>query len=341
MQYQITLKSTGETFSADAEETLLDAALRQGHTLPYGCRNGGCGACIATIVSGEINYEDPESVSALEGLEDNQALICQARANSDVVIDSRELDEGLDSLPIEKMPCRLVAKEQLAHDVILLKLKTPDNKRLQFFAGQYIDFILKTGEHRSFSLANAPHNDEFLELHVRHVEGGEFTDFVFNELKEKAILRIEGPLGTFYLREEDDRPMIFLAGGTGFAPIKSLMEHAIFQKDQRKIHFYWGARAQRDLYMDEMAKTWAEQDNITYSPVLSEAAPEDNWAGKTGFAHSAVLADYPDLSNYAVYVCGPPPMVNAAHKEFIEHGLPEEHFYSDSFEFNRQPSSES
>jgi len=340
MQYQITLKSTGEQFSANADETLLDAALRQGHTLPYGCRNGACGACIATIISGEINYEDPDSVSALKKIENNQALICQARASSDLVIDSHEIEQGQDSLPIEKMPCRLVEKQQLAHDVMLLKLKTPDNKRLQFFAGQYIDFILKTGEHRSFSLANAPHNDKLLELHIRHIEGGEFTDFVFNKLQEKAILRIEGPLGTFFLREKDQRPLIFLAGGTGFAPIKSLIEHAIHQQDPRSIHFYWGARAKRDLYMDELAKTWATQPNIDYSPVLSAAQDDDNWSGKTGFVHSAVLADYPDLSNYAVYVCGPPPMVNAAHQAFIKQGLPEEYFYSDSFEFNRQPSEE-
>jgi len=342
MPYQVEIKSTGHRFTLEENETVLDGALRAGYTLPYGCRNGACGACVGTVVNGKVDYVNRDGVPALSKIDETkqQALFCQAHACEDLLIDSQEVTQGKD-IPIKKIPCRLVKMEKLAHDVMCLQLKTPDSNRLQFLAGQYIDFLLKDGRRRSFSLANAPCHDELLELHVRHVDGGEFTDFIFNEMKEKSLLRIEGPLGSFFLRDQDEknnRPILMLAGGTGFAPIKSLIEQAIYNEDSRQIDFYWGARAKQDLYLHDMATQWAQQDNINYIPVLSEPSPEDNWQGKLGFVHQAVLDDHTDLSGYDAYVCGPPPMVDAAHTEFMQRGLPQQRFFSDSFEFNSEQS---
>ena len=231
--------------------------------------------------------------------------------------------------------------EQLAHDVIRLDLKLPDTERLQFLAGQYVDVLLKDGQRRAFSLANAPHDDRYLELHVRHIEGGTFTDFVFSRMQEKALLRIEGPLGSFVLRENSERPMIFVAGGTGFAPIKGIVQHALAEGVTRPIYLYWGVRAKRDLYMDELPREWAEEySHVSYSPVLSEPAPEDAWPGRTGLVHEAVSADFPELHSYEVYASGPPAMIKAAREAFLAQGLSPDNLFSDSFEFAHETGKE-
>jgi CDP-4-dehydro-6-deoxyglucose reductase, E3 len=214
----------------------------------------------------------------------------------------------------------------------VLYLKLPANERLQFMAGQYIDVLQKEGKPRSFSLANAPHDDEFLQLHVRNIAGGVFTQHVFNEMKERDIMRFKGPLGTFFLRDSD-KPVMFVASGTGFAPIKSIIEHALHLGIQRSMHFYWGGRALRDLYMLDLAKSW-ERQGIRFTPVLSEPDAGDNWQGRTGFVHQAVLDDYGDLSGYQAYVCGAPVVVEAAHRDFTSmRGLPSDEFFSDAFTF--------
>jgi CDP-4-dehydro-6-deoxyglucose reductase len=211
---------------------------------------------------------------------------------------------------------------------MLLQLKLPANERLQFLAGQYIEFLLKDGKRRSFSMATAPHADELIELHVRHVAGGQFTDHVFGKMKERDILRFEGPLGTFFLREDSDKPIVFVASGTGFAPIKAIIEHAVHKGIARPMTLYWGGRRPKDLYMDALAKQWP----IKYVPVISEAQPEDAWTGRTGFVHRAVMEDFPDLSAHQVYACGVPIMVDSARRDFVQKcGLPETEFYADSF----------
>jgi CDP-4-dehydro-6-deoxyglucose reductase len=211
-------------------------------------------------------------------------------------------------------------------------LKVPDEQRVQFMAGQYLNVILSDGRKRAFSIANAPHDDAFIELHVRHIDGGEFTDFVFSEMQEKSILRIEVPLGCFTLREESDRPMIFVAGGTGFAPVKGIIEHALHIGDQRPIKLYWGVRAERDLYLNGLALKWQqEHEQIAYIPVLSE--PDDDWSGRSGWVHDAVLQDNPEMSGFDVYMAGPPPMINAAKDGFAAAGLDLAHLYSDAFEY--------
>ncbi len=332
----VTIQSTGDTFTVAEDQSILDAALEQGLLLPYGCRDGACGSCKGRIISGEIEYPDRElpGISA-EEMAAGSALFCQARAASDLVIDARLPDTSAD-IPVRKLPCRVDRLEKLNHNVMRLYLKLPASERLQFLAGQYIDILLANGKRRSFSLANAPHDDDCLELHIRYYKGGVFSELAFHGLNEKALLRLEGPYGNFAYQEDSDRPIIMVAGGTGFAPVKGIMEHILAGGVKRPIHFYWGARTRADLYLDELPRAWAEKEPlITYHPVLSEAAPEDDWNGRTGFVHEAVLEDMEDLSGYDVYACGPPPMVEAVGNTFIERGLPRDQIFSDSFEFAR------
>ena len=330
MGFSIDINDGKHVIEMGEGETILDAALRQDIGLPYGCRNGACGACTSTLLSGEVEYDEGKSV-ALEGADKNACLTCQAKPLSDIRLQAK-LVETATEIEVKTLPCRVDKHEELAHDVMAVWLKLPDNQRLQFMAGQYLNFVLSDGRERAFSIANAPHDDELIELHIRHVDGGEFTDFVFGDLQDKAILRIRGPLGTFFLREDSDRPVIFMAGGTGFAPIKGQIEHAIHIGDKRPMQLYWGVRSSRDLYQAELAEKWAaEQDNISFMPVLSE--PDDDWSGRKGFVHEAVVADNPDMSGFDVYMAGPPPMVNAGKDAFSEAGLSTDHMYSDSFDY--------
>jgi len=336
MSYSVRIESTEHIFQINEGESVLDAALRQSIALPYGCRGGGCGACKGQLLEGSISYPDglPGGLSE-EDHNKGYALFCQAVAKSDLVIKSKEL-LAADEIEVKILPCRVQEKIQLNHDVILIKLKLPKTERLQFFAGQYINFLLKNGKHRSFSLANAPHDDEFIELHIRHIPDGKFTSEVFDEMKEKDMMRIEGPLGNFYLREESERPIILMAGGTGFAPIKGMIEHALEVGMERAVHLYWGARAKEDLYMDELAQSWTKQNPlIRYTPVLSEPKQEDKWTGRTGFVHHAIMQDYPDLSKHEIYGSGAPAMVYAGRDEFVKNGLDLDYYYSDAFEYQK------
>ncbi len=330
MGFSIDINNGRHVIEVDEGESILDAALRQDVGLPYGCRNGVCGACTATLLSGEVQYNEGKDV-ALEGAAENACLTCHAKPLSDISLQVK-LVETAAQIEVKTLPCRVEKHEALAHDVMAIWLKLPDNQRLQFMAGQYLNFVLSDGRERAFSIANAPHDDELIELHVRRVDGGEFTDFVFDELKDKAIMRIRAPLGTFFLREDSDRPVIFMAGGTGFAPIKGQIEHAIYIGDKRPMKFYWGVRSERDLYQAELAEKWAaENDNISFIPVLSE--PDAGWAGRSGFVHEAVVADNTDMSGFDVYMAGPPPMINAGKDAFIAAGLSTDHMYSDSFDY--------
>ncbi len=333
MPHQVTLQPSGHQFTVGDDETVLDAALREGFALPYGCRNGACGACKGTVLSGALDYGN-HSPSALKEEEKAQgrALFCRAKPLSDLVIEAKEIGAAKD-IVVKTLPCRVEKLEKRADDVMRVKIKLPANERLQFLAGQYVDFQLKGGRTRSYSLANPPHDDALLELHIRHVPGGLFTDQVFSTLKERDILRLKGPLGSFFIREDSDKPMLFIAGGTGFAPIKGMLEHAFAAHMDREMVLYWGVRARKDLYMAELPQQWlAERPNFSFVPVLSDPAPEDHWQGRTGFVHDAVLADFADLSGYQVYACGAPVMVDSARGAFTRaRGLPEDAFFADSF----------
>lgn len=333
MTFQTHLQPSGHTFPTEAHETILEAALKHGYTLPYSCRDGVCGTCKGKVVSGQVDhgkYQDSTLTEAEKAA--GMALFCCAKPLSDLTLECREVNAVKD-IPIKIMPCRVHKMERPAADVMVLSLKLPTNERLQFLAGQYIDILLKDQQPRSFSLANAPHNDEFLELHIRNISGGAFTHHVFEQMKERDILRFKGPLGTFFLREDSAKPIIFVASGTGFAPIKAIIEHALFIGIKRPMHFYWGARKLADLYMLDKAKLW-ESSGIKFTPVLSDAIAEDNWQGRTGFVHQAVLDDYSDLSEQEVYACGAPIVVEAAHRDFTtQRGLPNEAFFSDAFTY--------
>ncbi len=335
MSFKVCVPASGHEFIAEENETILEAAIRQGVGLPYGCRNGACGKCAGKVLSGEIHYGSNELRGAAQKeFEAGKTLFCQACAVSDIEIKVREIVKVTD-IEIKMLPCRVEKMALLTHDIMMLRLKLPETERLQFMAGQYLEILLKDGKRRAFSIANAPHDDAFIELHIRHVPDGHFGDFVFDGLKEKTLLRIEGPLGSYFLREDRNRPIILMGGGTGFAPLKGMLEHAFFIKLDRPIHLFCGARAKRDLYMDEMVAQWLQQyPNLKYTPVLSEPEAADNWQGETGFVHESVVKHYPDLADYDVYLSGPPPMVKAGMDLFYEKGLPETQIYSDSFEYS-------
>jgi CDP-4-dehydro-6-deoxyglucose reductase, E3 len=329
----VRLEPSGHTFQVAPGETLLEAALRQGIGLPYGCRNGACGACKGLLRSGELAYGDYQE-RALHATEKaaGKALTCCTRPLTDIVFEVRELS-GAKDLAIRTLPCRVEKVERPAEDVAIINLKLPAGERLQFLAGQYIDIIMKEGKRRSFSLANAPHDDALLQLHVRKTPGGAFSTYVFEEMRERAILRFEGPLGTFYLREDSDKPIIFVAGGTGFAPIKAQIEHLFHHGEDRPVVLYWGARSRKDLYLPGLPSQWqASHASFSYVPVLSDPLPADAWDGRIGLVHQAVLDDFPDLSGYQVYACGAAAMTDVARQTFVEQRrLSEDEFYCDAF----------
>ncbi|HEY9381053.1 MAG TPA: CDP-6-deoxy-delta-3,4-glucoseen reductase [Burkholderiales bacterium] len=333
MSYRITIQPSGNSFEMTEDDTVLHAALNEGFHLPYGCRNGACGSCKGKLLQGEMDYGIYQS-SALSDEERaaGYALFCVGRPRSDLVIESREIGAVKD-IVVKKLPCRVQQIDKITDDVAVLHLSLPANERLQFLPGQYIEFILKDGTRKSFSMANAPHDDASVQVHVRHVPGGKFTDHVFNTMKEREIMRFEGPLGSFFLREDSDKPIVFVASGTGFAPIKAILEAAFQKSTQRDMVLYWGGRRPKDLYMADLVGQWvAAHPNFRFVPVVSEALPEDNWTGRSGFVHCAVMEDLPDLSGHQVYACGAPAMIDAARHDFHQDcKLPLEEFHADSF----------
>jgi CDP-4-dehydro-6-deoxyglucose reductase len=333
--FQITVKPSDRSFTSHPGETLLAAAIRQGIGMPYGCKDGACGSCKCQKLEGSVTH-GPHQSKALSDDEKARGLVltCCAVALSNVVLESRQVtSEG--AFPIKKMPTRVSAMEKKSADVMLLKLQLPAGEPFAYHAGQYVEFMLRDGARRSYSMANAPHTQTAnggLELHVRHMPGGLFTDHVFGTMKEKEILRIEGPYGSFYLREDSSKPIVLLASGTGFAPIKALIEQLQFKGSTRPITLYWGGRRPADLYMDAWVKTQLENmPTLRYVPVVSDALPEDGWNGRTGFVHQAVLQDLPDLSGHQVYACGAPIVVDSAQSAYTLAGLPADDFYADSF----------
>ncbi|MCC6532206.1 MAG: CDP-6-deoxy-delta-3,4-glucoseen reductase [Burkholderiales bacterium] len=332
MSFTVTIRPSGHRYTMDADDTVLTAALREGFNLAYGCRNGACGSCKGRLLSGRIDYGHYQS-SALSEAEraGGLALFCCARPLEDIEIECREVGAAKD-IQIRKMPARVQKMVRAASDVMIVWLRLPQNERLQYLAGQYLDILLKDGRRRSFSMANPPHADELLELHIRDY-GGVFSKHVFEQMKERDILRFEGPYGNFFLREESDKPIVLLASGTGFAPIKAMIEHALHIGLKRPLALYWGGRRRADLYLHDLAQRWAgEQPGLTYVPVLSEASPDDAWSARTGLVHRALMADHADLSGYQVYACGNPLMVDAARTDFTaQRGLPAGEFFADAF----------
>jgi CDP-4-dehydro-6-deoxyglucose reductase len=334
MGFKVTLQPSGHTFEVPDGTTVLNAGLDAGFAMPYSCRAATCRTCRARVAEGKVDYGRAHAAYLSdEEKAKGYALMCAAKPLSDLVVEVHELT--LDMIRPRIVPCRIKQIRKPAPDVAILNLRTPMNDNMMFAAGQYVDFILKDRKRRSYSIANPPLAEGVMniELHVRHTPGGLFTDHVFSTMKENDLLRFEGPLGTFYLREESTKPIVFVASGTGFAPIKAMIEHAIRKKIARPMTLYWGCRSLVDLYMQAVPQAWqAEVADFRYVPVLSEARPQDRWTGRTGFVHRAVMEDFPDLSGCQVYACGAPVMVDAARRDFIEQcRLPEEEFFADSF----------
>lgn len=337
MSFQITIQPSQHQFAAEADKSVLDAALAAGIVLPYSCRSGACSTCKAKVLSGSVEAgSSPAQILSANEIEAGFTLLCQARPTSDLVIESRELRLATD-IQIRKIPSRVTTIQRPTADVALLTLQLPATETFRFYAGQYIEVILKDGKRRSYSMANAPHAAAALELHLRHSNGGLFTDHVFGvgatAMKEREILRLEGPFGSFFLREDSQLPIVMLASGTGFAPIKSIIEHMVHEAINRPITLYWGGRRPCDLYMNGLVEQWASTiPGFKYVPVISDALPEDAWAGRTGFVHRAVMQDFSDLSGHQVYACGAPIVVDSARRDFIATcNLSEDAFFADSF----------
>jgi CDP-4-dehydro-6-deoxyglucose reductase len=336
MSLKVTLQPSQREFTVERDERILAAAIRQGIGLPYGCRDGACGSCKSRMVEGRVIHgaHQQKALSAAEEAA-GWILTCCATPQTDCVVEARSVP-GAGDFPVLRLPSRVMSIQRPTPDVAVLRMQLPANQNLQYRAGQYIEFILRDGARRSYSMANAPHllgTPPSIELHIRHMPGGLFTDQVFGSMKEKDILRIEGPYGSFFLREDSTRPMVLLASGTGFAPIKALIEHMEMKAITRPTTLYWGCRSRADLYLHDWAEAAAARlPHLRYIPVLSEPRPQDDWTGLTGFVHEAVMADMPDLSGHQVYACGAPVMVDAARHDFTTRcGLPEDEFFADSF----------
>jgi CDP-4-dehydro-6-deoxyglucose reductase len=334
---QFVVKNTGSgaVFTVNEGESVLTAALRQGVMLPYSCKNGTCGSCKGQLETGEVHYPfHPPMALSREEIGEGRALFCQAEPIEDLVIRVREI-EAVRDIQVRKMPARVVEKTLLSPDVMQLKIKLPNAQRLQFLAGQYLEILLADGKRRAFSIASPPQSEDEIELHIRHVEGGGFTGWVFDELNERDILRLEAPLGTFFVRnDKTDRPMVMMGGGTGFAPLKSMIEDLLAHNDKRPLHLFWGVRSQNDLYMHEQALQWAEQyEHIQYTSALTEPRDDGKSDSFKGFVHEAVLAQYSDLSGFDIYMSGPPAMIDTGRSAFIECGAHKRRIFFDSFEF--------
>ncbi|MDH7798925.1 MULTISPECIES: CDP-6-deoxy-delta-3,4-glucoseen reductase [unclassified Beijerinckia] len=323
MSFTITNRSTGHSFPAIPGASVLQAALSAGYVLRHSCRTGLCQTCKTPVLSGTVTYEGSlygDSHLSEQDRADGFALLCQARAKSDLLIDTDELS-GIESFPIKTVPCRVIGLDKVAPDVMLVRLRLPSMENMRYAPGQHIGLIIDDKTQRTYSIANdcKPEGVTELELQVRHMPGGLFTDKLFNGLRVGQLLKFEGPLGTFFLQEKSNKPIIFLASGTGFSPIKAMMEHIIKRgiHRSRKIDLYWGGRRRADLYLFDLAQRWSEEhESIRFVPVLSEPSDACAWSGSTGLVHAQVMKDHPDLSGHQVYACGAPLMIRAARSDF-------------------------
>jgi len=313
-------------------ETILDAGLREGLALPFECRNGGCGQCKATLAYGEVDYGAYQN-DALPQAERaaGKILTCCATPRGDIEIEYRpaKVPGGIRA---REWTASVESLDLLAPDVMRVRLSLEGGERIAFYAGQYINILLEDGAKRSFSFATAPQASERIELHIRRIPGGRYSGHVFERLRAGDKLRFEGPLGAFFLREDSDKPIIFVAGSTGFAPVKSMLEYAFSRGMRRRMLLYWGTKNLKDMYLAELPRQWQrEHDNFSFVPVLSEPMPEDGWQGRTGLVHEAILADFPSLAGHQVYACGSTAMVEAAHPAFRARGLAQDDCFADAF----------
>ena len=338
--FKVRLRPSNVEFNVESEETILSAALKVGLVVPYGCKNGACGSCKASIVGGTVDYGDHQKRALSEYEKNNNGLLlCTAKPLSNIEITANLISATKENEP-KKMPCRVEKIEIVTEDIAIIRLKLPANQSFSYLPGQYVDILLKDGKRRSYSMANMPNQENVIELHIKHNPGGLLTDSIFDNkssespiLKEKNILRLEGPLGTFYFRENSKEKILFIASGTGIGPIKAIIENLISENFSREVILYWGVRSPNDLYILEIIESWKNSLlNFTFVPVVSDAKTEDKWKGREGYVHSAIMDDQISLKNFSVYACGSPLMVNAAYDAFTKsRDLDKDHFFSDAF----------
>ena len=337
MSVRVSLSKSGRSFSVAPGQAVLDAALDAGLNLPHSCKGGNCGACRARLLHGQVHYPNgrPLGLADFEVAE-GLVLLCQARADTELTIETFERSIA-DHAQVKRLPSRVEHMRRWSHDVMGVFLRLPAAERFDFLPGQYIDILLPGGRRRSFSIASPPHDSRLLELHVRRVPGGEFTEQLFDDEPGAGLLNIEGPLGHFVYRTSEppsgeEWPMLLVGGGTGLAPLKSIMRHVIENGVRREMTLFWGVRSERDLYahaaLEELARGAA---NLRYVPVLSE--PSSRWQGRCGWVHEAVLREVEQLHRYEVYASGPPQMVDAVRGEFGRRGVPPERLFFDSFDY--------
>ncbi len=335
MAHTVTLMPSGHRFEVPDGQRILASGLAAGNFMPYSCKQGVCNSCKGRIIEGRVDYgevhpayfKDHDRAAGF-------ALLCQASPLTDCVVEIKEL-EGLAGITPKVVPCRVTDITPLGHDVMLLRVRLPMNENMQFVAGQYVDFIFRDGTRRSYSItiSHTVEGVRALEFHIRHLPGGAFTDRLFaGAVKVGEVLRFEGPLGSFYLRESA-KPAVFVASGTGFGPIKAMLEFAAGRGESRPMRLYWGCRSLRDLYMIDLPREWEKTlPDFRYVPVLSDPMPADQWQGRSGLVHRAVMEDFPDLAGHQVYACGAPVMVDCARRDFTAHrALPEDEFFADAF----------
>jgi NAD(P)H-flavin reductase/ferredoxin len=333
-EFLLTIRPGDATVAARPGETILEAGLRAGIALPFECRSGGCGVCKCAVLQGKVDQGVHQERALTEDeRRAGKVLMCCATPLSDLDLECENIGATSD-IPIRTFMARVQKLERFTDDVMRVMLKPLDPEPIRFHAGQYINIVLEDRERRAFSFATAPHEAELIELHVKLIPGGAFTTYVFNAMKEGDMLRCEGPIGSFYLREDTDRPIIFVAGSTGFAPVKSMVEYAFHAGLKRPMHLYWGVKSPGDFYMKALAEHWAgEHDNFKFIPVVSEPVPEDHWQGRTGSVHEAILQDFPNMTGCEVYACGSVGMVETVHSAFLQKGMAEDRCFSDAFNF--------
>jgi len=308
-------------FEARGDEAVLTAALRQHLNLPHSCKGGSCGTCRVRVLSGRLAYPHGRPAGIAEAEEAaGYALICQARALGDLVIETREIRHVTD-VEIRELPARVARMERLAPDVMGLWLRLPSIEPFTWQSGQYVDVMLPGERRRSFSLANPPHDAALLELHVRRAPGGAFSEQVFGAMKEGSLLRIEGPLGLF-VYQPGERPLLLVGGGTGYAPLKAILREVLEVGPRRDIVLFWGVRNAEDLYEDAwLRELAAKHPRFHYTGVTSE------------FVHEAVLRSVAGLAGFDVYAAGPPAMIEAVRTALPRQGANPDRIYFDSFDW--------
>lgn len=332
MNHEIRIDGSDVAFDCASEESVLDAAARAGIELPYSCRKGVCGNCRGHVLQGTL-VAGTEGGGHETGLRDaHEHLLCKARPASDLTIAPRHW-QRVDPTLRKTLQAKVFKITQPAPDVTVLQLRLPAGVRAKFQAGQYLQVILPDGQRRPYSMANPPHENDGLQLHVRREPGGAFSDGLLPTLKAGDLLAVELPHGDFFLREDSDRPLVLVAGGTGFAPIQSILGHIVRKRIARPVSLYWGGRLPSDLYAPQQVEKWKTAlPGLRYEPVVSRPQPGDGWTGRTGRLPEAVLSDFADLSGHEVYACGAPAMVSALREACTgQRGLPDERFFSDAF----------